>query len=94
MSLIARAKAFVYELGSLFLLLWVIMFAVFFAATLCGPVIPYILKEFLIEEAAVVAMLGYSQSIFNLVNTIIKIPGSILADKIRRVSIALFLAFS
>jgi len=70
------------------------MFAVFFAATLCGPVIPYILKEFLIEEAAVVAMLGYSQSIFNLVNTIIKIPGSILADKIRRVSIALFLAFS
>ena len=90
MSLIGRAKAFVYELGSLFLLLWVIMFAVFFADTLCGPVIPYMLKEFLIEEAAVVAMLGYLQSVFNLVNTIIKIPGSILADKIARVSMVLF----
>ena len=48
------------------------------------------LKEFLIDETAVVAMLGYLQSVFNLVNTIIKIPGSILADKIARISMVLF----
>lgn len=66
------------------------MFAVFFADSLCGPVIPYLLREFLVEEASVVAMIGYLQSIFNLVSTIIKVPGSILADKITRVSIVLF----
>ena len=87
---IRGAKAFIYGPSSLSLLLWIITFNISFADTLCGPVIPYMLREFLVMEATVVAMLGYLQSVFNLVNTITKIPGSIMADKIARTSMILF----
>ena len=55
--------------GVFFTFLWIITFIVVFADSLCGPVVPYILKEFLIEETAVVAMIGFLNSIFSLTKT-------------------------
>lgn len=68
------------QLGSMFALLWVMMFMVCFADSLCGPVIPYLVRELLLDEAAVVAMIGLLSSVFNLVKTTANIPGGILGD--------------
>lgn len=85
-------------LGSTFFVLWTIVFTVVFADSLCGPAVPYLLRQFLIGETAVVAMIGYLNSVFNLVRTGINVPGAVLADKLERNVIILvslcFLPFS
>lgn len=89
-----RLRVYFSMLGSMFFILWIIVFIVTFADSLCGPAVPYLLKRFLVEEAAVVAMVGYLNSLFNLVKTGINIPGAVLADKLeRRVIILISLCF-
>jgi len=53
-----------------------------FSIALVNPVIPYLVNEFLIEEAAAVAMIGLLNSSFNLAKTLANIPGGVLADRL------------
>lgn len=75
------------QFGALFRILWVIMFIAVFADSLCGPVVPYVLKEFLVEEAAVVAMIGFLNSIFSLTKTVTNFLGALIGDKMDRVAL-------
>lgn len=77
------------QLGVAFALLWMVMSAITFSDSLCGPVIPYMVREFLIDESAVVMMLGFLGSAFNLVKTAANIPGALLGDRINRSIIVL-----
>ncbi len=72
-----------------FLVLWLVVFAAFFAGSLCSPTVPYLLKEFLTQEAAVVAMIGYLSSLLTLARTVNNVLGAVLADKIERGAIIL-----
>ncbi|MEM1602556.1 MAG: MFS transporter [Candidatus Bathyarchaeia archaeon] len=89
MEALRKFRLYFSNLGSMFVLLWVMMFMVCFADSLCGPVIPYLVREFLLDEAAVVAMIGLLSSVFNLVKTIANVPGGILGDKMNRSMIVL-----
>ncbi len=73
------------QFGTVFTILWVVTFIVVFTDSLCSPVIPYILKEFLVEEAAVVAMIGFLSSIFSLVKTVTNFSGALVGDKMDKI---------
>ncbi|MEM2563434.1 MAG: MFS transporter [Candidatus Bathyarchaeia archaeon] len=82
------------RLGAAFALLWIMMFTITFSDSLCSPVVPYMVREFLMEESAVVVMLGLLSFTFNLVKTAANFPGALLGDKIdRRVIVLSALAF-
>ncbi|MEM2321210.1 MAG: MFS transporter [Candidatus Bathyarchaeia archaeon] len=65
------------------------MFIVVFADSLSWPVVPYLIKEFLLEETAVVAALGLLTSAFNLTKIAANILGAFLGDRANRSLIAL-----
>jgi len=67
---------------NLFALIWILVFLMIFSIALVNPVIPYLVDEFLVEEAAVVAMIGLLNSLFNLAKTLANIPGGVLADRL------------
>ncbi|NIQ07047.1 MAG: MFS transporter, partial [Candidatus Korarchaeota archaeon] len=67
-----------------FWILWMTMFTVMFAEYLTNSPVPFLLEEFLVKEAAVVAMIGYLDSVYSLASTAIRIPSGILADKLER----------
>ena len=79
--------------GVIFTFLWIITFIVVFADSLCGPVVPYILKEFLIEETAVVAMIGFLNSIFSLTKTATNFSGALIGDKMDRITLVFLSLF-
>lgn len=72
------------RLGRAFIFLWISMFIIVFADSLTWPVIPYLVKEFLVEEAAVVAVLGLLTSTFNLTQIAANILGGFAGDKVDR----------
>ncbi len=86
---LVKLRFYLSQLGFVFAFLWIMMFIVFFADSLCGPVVPYLVREFLIDEAAVVGMIGLLNSVFNLVRTAVNIPGAILGDRMDRSKIVL-----
>jgi len=77
-------KSYFSRIGLTFWVLWMTMFTVMFAQYLTDPPVPFLLEGFLVQEAAVVAMIGYLYSIYSLASTAIRIPSGILADKIER----------
>lgn len=68
----------------LFLLLWILTFLSVFSISLVSPVIPYLVDEFMVEEAAAVMMIGLLNASANLAKTLTSVPGGILADKLDR----------
>lgn len=84
-----KLKRYLSQLGIAFVLLWMMMFAITFSDSLCGPVIPYMIREFLIDESAVVMMLGFLSSTFNLIKTTANVPGALLGDRTDRSIIVL-----
>ncbi|MEM2455315.1 MAG: MFS transporter [Candidatus Bathyarchaeia archaeon] len=82
------------RLGAPFIFLWIIMFTVVFSDALSYPAIPYLVKEFLLEELAVVAMIGFLSSIFSAVKIAANILVAFLGDKTdRNIIILITLAF-
>ena len=94
METLVKLRFYLSQLGFVFAFLWIMMFIVFFADSLCGPVVPYLVREFLIDEAAVVGMIGLLNSVFNLVRTVANIPGAILGDRMDRSKIVLASSFA
>ncbi len=72
------------EHSRLFLLLWMLTFLSVFSISLVSPVIPYLVDEFMAEEAAAVMMIGLLNASFNSAKTLTNVPGGILADKLGR----------
>ncbi|RLG03724.1 MAG: hypothetical protein DRN54_02395 [Thaumarchaeota archaeon] len=72
------------EHSRLFLLLWMLTFLSVFSVSLVSPVIPYLVDEFVAEEAAAVMMIGLLNASFNSAKTLTNIPGGILTDKLGR----------
>jgi MFS family permease len=69
------------------------MFLVFFADSTAAPAIPYLIRDFLKEETAVVVTIGALSSIFNLVRTSVNLPAGLIADKFGRRRLILFSVF-
>jgi MFS family permease len=69
------------------------MFLVFFADSTAAPAIPYQIRDFLKEEAAVVVTIGALSSLFNLVRTSVNLPAGLIADKFGRRRLVLFSVF-
>jgi len=67
-----------------FLLLWMLIFLSTFSASLVSPVIPYLVNELMVEEAAAVMMIGLLNASYNSAKTLTSIPGGIFADKLGR----------
>lgn len=67
-----------------FVFLWTMMFIIVFTDSLSWPAIPYLVKEFLVEESAVVATLGLLMAAFNLTKIAANAFGAFLGDKIDR----------
>ncbi|MEM3591224.1 MAG: hypothetical protein QW702_03890 [Candidatus Bathyarchaeia archaeon] len=84
MNVFRRMGSYFSRLGAAFALLWIMMFTITFSDSLCSPVVPYMVREFLMEESAVVVMLGLLSFTFNLVKTAANFPGALLGDKIDR----------
>jgi len=89
MNIFRALGRYLSQLGVAFVLLWMVMFIITFSDSVCSPIIPYIIREFLIDESAVVIMLGFLISTFNLVKTAANIPGALLGDRIDRSIIVL-----
>ncbi|MCD6312533.1 MAG: MFS transporter, partial [Thaumarchaeota archaeon] len=70
--------------SKLFLLLWILTFLSVFSVTLVSPVIPYLVDEFVADEAAAVMMIGLLNALFNSAKTLTNVPGGVLADKLGR----------
>ena len=49
-----------------------------------SPVIPYLVDEFVADEAAAVMMIGLLNALFNSAKTLTNVPGGVLADKLGR----------
>lgn len=82
------------QLGAPFVFLWIIMFTIVFSDALSYPAIPYLVKEFLLEELAVVAMLGFLSSTFSAVKIAANIIVAFLGDRVdRNIIILVTLAF-
>jgi len=88
--IVEMLKVYFSRLGFRFWILWMTMFTVMFAEYLTDPALPFLLEVFLIEEVAVVAMIGYLDSAYSLASTAMRIPSGILADKVERSVIILF----
>lgn len=73
-----------FRFRSTFIFLWVIMFIIVFSDSLSWPIVPYLIRDFLLEESAVVAMLGLLTSTFNLIKIAANIFGAFLGDKVNR----------
>lgn len=81
------------RLNSPFTFLWIMMFMIIFSDSLSWPTIPYLIREFLAEETAVVTMLGLLTSIFSIIKISANILGAFLGDRFdRRLIILLALA--
>lgn len=72
------------QIGAPFIFLWIVTFIVVFSDALTYPAIPYLVREFLFEELAVVATLGFLSSAFNLTKIAANILGAYLGDIISR----------
>ncbi len=89
-KIVGMLRVYFSRIGFTFWILWLTMFTVMFAEYLTDPPIPFLLEIFLIEEVAVVAMIGYLESAYSLASTAMRIPSGILADKLERSGIILF----
>jgi len=67
-----------------FIFLWIVMFMIVFSDALSWPTVPYLIRDFLVEEPAVVAALGLLTSAFNLIKIAANILGAFLGDKFDR----------
>lgn len=70
--------------GFTFLIMWLVMFFWTFADSIISPAIPYLMRDFLGEEALVVMALGSLNSSFYFARTLANIPGGLIADKFGR----------
>ncbi|MEM2654911.1 MAG: MFS transporter, partial [Candidatus Bathyarchaeia archaeon] len=84
MEKLSRLRENLLDFGATFILLWIIMFIIVFSDSLSWPAVPYLIREFLSEEPAVVAVLGLSLSIFNSTKIVANILGALLGDKVDR----------
>lgn len=89
-TIVEMLKLYFSRLGFRFWILWMTIFSVMFAEYLTDPAVPFLLEVFLIEEVAVVAMIGYLDSAYSFASTAMRIPSGILADKVERSVIILF----
>lgn len=79
--------------NSPFTFLWIMMFMIVFSDSLSWPTVPYLIREFLVEEKAVVAMLGLLTSTFSIIKISANVLGAFLGDKFdRRLIVLLALA--
>ncbi|MEM1581933.1 MAG: MFS transporter [Candidatus Bathyarchaeia archaeon] len=60
------------------------MFLWTFADSITSPATPYLIRDFLVEEALVVITLGSLSSFFYFTRTLANIPGGLIADKFGR----------
>ncbi|MEM1586303.1 MAG: MFS transporter [Candidatus Bathyarchaeia archaeon] len=60
------------------------MFIIIFSDSLSWPAVPYLIRETLLEETAVVTMLGLLISTFNLIKIAANILGAFLGDRVNR----------
>jgi len=81
-NVFSRLRAYFTGFGSTFLVLWSVMFLAIFAISMCDPALPYLVRDFLVEEATVVAIVGYLHSAFRLSSTAVSFPAGILSDRI------------
>lgn len=88
-----RFASYFLSLGVSFIVFWLIMFMMTFASSMTGPAVPYLIEDFLKEEAVVVMMIGMLSSLFNLVRTAVNLPGGFLADKFGRKKLILISLF-
>ena len=77
-----RLRSYFTGFGSTFLVFWSVLFLAVFAVSMCDPALPYLVRDFLVEEAAVVAVLSYLNSVLNLSRTVASFSAGILADRI------------
>lgn len=77
-----RLRSYFTGFSSTFLVFWSVLFLAVFAVSMCDPALPYLVRDFLVEEAAVVAVLSYLNSVLNLSRTVASFSAGILADRI------------
>ncbi len=88
-----RKRSFYFsQVKSTFFVTCTITFVAFFASSLGKPTVPYLLETFLTQEAAVVAMIGNLNSLFNLAKLVTNIPSAVLSDVFERRKI-IFVSF-
>jgi len=76
-----KLRAWFEGFGITLLVLWSVLFLAVFATSMCGPALPYLVRDFIAEEAVVVAMIGYLSSARNLSSTIASSVSGVFADK-------------
>lgn len=88
-NLFNRLRAYFTGFGPTFLVLWSVSFLTVFVVSMCDPALPYLVREFVVEEAIVAVVIGYLGSILNLSRTVASIPAGVFADRIGKHKIIL-----
>lgn len=88
-NVFGKLRAYFTGFGFTFLVLWSVMFLVVFGVSISRPALPYLVRDFLVEEAAVVIAIGYLNSIFNLLSTMANFSAGIFADRVGKRKIIL-----
>lgn len=82
LNVFGRLRAYFTGFGFTFLVLWSVLFIAIFAISMCGPPLPYLVRDFIVEEAAVVTIIGYLNSVSNLSRTVANFLAGVCADRI------------